>query len=157
MHVPVRHKANTKYALPGVWYAAVLYLRQPMSRCQFPATIPCSRQKSTTAVCTSTLTVIRACGFLEINQSFNPSTSSTYVVSLRTRELICSYYWSHHDCCIPGMSHYKYHVYAVQVLYVFFLVCLISAIFCTKDEGTASGFHRTTPDEKGAYPTDART
>ena len=43
----------------------------------------------TNAVCTGTLTaVIRACRFLMLNRYFNPSTSTTYLVSLRTHELI---------------------------------------------------------------------
>ena len=66
-------------------YTAVLYLRQP-GPLSFISNHPMSTTKLVLLI--GSLTVIRACGFSTLNRSFNPSTSSTYAVSLRTRELI---------------------------------------------------------------------
>ena len=59
------------------------------------------------------LTVIRACGFSTLNRSFNPSTSSTYAVSLRTRELIvlaisCLFFSSY----LPAVI-YKWSIFSI--------------------------------------------
>ena len=66
-------------------YTAVLYLRQ-----RFPLSIISNHTLSTIklVLLIGSLPVIRACGFSTLNRSFNPSTSSTYAVSLHTRELI---------------------------------------------------------------------
>ena len=57
--------------------------------------------------------MIRACGFSTLNQSFNPSTSSTYAVSLRTRELIvlaisCLFFSSY----LPAVI-YKWSIFSI--------------------------------------------
>ena len=91
-------------------YTAVLYLRQPV-----PLSIISNHPMSTIklVLLIGSLTVIRACGFSTFERSFNPSTSSTYAVSLRTRELIvlaisCLFFSSY----LPAVI-YKWSIFSI--------------------------------------------
>ena len=80
VHLPVRHKSNIFYSvyrssISAPTWSAFIY-QQP------------SHVHDKTRTINRFVDCDRACGFSTLNRSFNPSTSSTYAVSLRTRELI---------------------------------------------------------------------